>query len=128
LQKIEILRARIAELEEELRQLRADIAPTNDAFAGILTVQQTALLNSIKSRKVSTYAYIDQVLASSGNFNRKDGADLERVRSKVSIYNLRKKLNPHGIEIATWRGIGYYMTDANKEKLLKLMEKKDERS
>jgi len=38
----------------------------------------------------------------------------------------RAKLKPHGIEIATWRGIGYYMSDENKEKLLKLMEKKDD--
>ena len=38
----------------------------------------------------------------------------------------RAKLKPHGVEIATWRGIGYYMSDENKEKLLKLMEKKDD--
>jgi hypothetical protein len=124
--EVKKLRERVQELEEEILQIRKSLAKTNGSLAGILSRQQVALASGIVSRKVSTYAYIDQVLASSGNFNRKEGEDLEKVRSKVSIYNLRKKLKPHGIEIATWRGIGYYMSDENKEKLLKLMEKNDD--
>ncbi len=124
--EVQRLRERVEELEEELRQLRADIAPKDDAFAGILTRQQVALLKSIRNRKFASYEYIDQVLAGQGNIGRGDGVDLEQLRSKVSIYNLRKRLKPYGIKIKTWRGVGYYLDDENKAKLQKLMEKKDE--
>jgi hypothetical protein len=119
------LRERIEELEEEIRQLRADIAPTYDTFAGILTRQQVALLKSIRNRNFASYPYIDQVLAGQGNFGRGDGEETEKLRSKVSIYNLRQRLKPYGIEIKTWRGLGYYLDDENKAKLKQLMEKKD---
>lgn len=120
------LRERIEELEEEIRQLRADMVQTDDTFAGILTRQQIALLNGIYNRKVADYPYIDQVMAGDGNFNRGDGQDLEKLRSKVAIYNLRKRLAPYGVHISTWRGIGYYLDDENKTKLKQLMEKKDD--
>jgi hypothetical protein len=119
------LRERIEELEEEIRQLRADIAPTDDTFAGILTRQQVALLKSIRNRNVASYQYIDQVLAGQGYSGRGDGEETEKLRSKVSIYNLRKRLRPYGIEIKTWPNIGYYLDDENKAKLKQLMEKKD---
>ena len=118
------LREQVAELKEELRQLREDIVQTDDTFAGILTRQQITLLNGIYNRKVADYPYIDQVMAGDGNFNRGDGQDLEKLRSKVAIYNLRKRLAPYGIEISTWRGIGYYLDDENKAKLKQLMEAK----
>ena len=118
------LRDRIEELEEEIRQLRADIAPTEDTFTGVLTRQQVALLKSIRNRKIASYQYIDQVLAGQGNFGRGDGQELEQLRSKVAIYNLRQRLKPYGIEIKTWRGVGYYLDDENKAKLKELMEKK----
>ena len=118
------LREQVAELKEELRQLREDIVQTDDTFAGILTRQQITLLNGIYNRKVADYPYIDQVMAGDGNFNRGDGQDLEKLRSKVAIYNLRKRLAPYGIEISTWRGIGYYLDDENKAKLKQLMETK----
>ena len=119
------LREQVAELKEELRQLREDIAPTDDTFAGVLTRQQVALLMSIQNRKIASYPYIDQVLAGQGNFGRGNGEETEQLRSKVSIYNLRQRLKPYGIEIKTWRGVGYYLDDENKAKLKQLMEKKD---
>jgi len=101
------LREQVAELKEELRQLRDDIAPTDDTFAGVLTRQQVALLKSIQNRNVASYPYIDQVLAGQGNFGRGDGEETEKLRSKVSIYNLRQRLKPYGIKIKAWRGVGY---------------------
>ena len=121
---IQQLRERVEELEEEIRQLRADMVQTDATFMGVLTRQQIALLNGIYNRKVADYPYIDQVMAGDGNFNRGDGQDLEKLRSKVAIYNLRKRLAPYGIEISTWRGIGYYLDDENKTKLKQLMETK----
>jgi len=120
------LRERIEELEEEIRQIRADMLQTDATFAGVLTRQQITLLNGIYGRKVASYQAIDRIMAADGNFCRGSGEDLEKLRSKVAIYNLRKKLTPYGIEIKTWRGIGYYLDDENKAKLKKLMEKKDD--
>lgn len=125
-QTIQQLRERVEELEEEVRQLRADIAPTDGTFAQILTRQQTALLKSILSRKVASYQYIDQVLAGHGYSGRRDGEELEQLRSKVSIHKLRKRLKPYGIKIKTWTRVGYYMDDENKAKLKALMEKTDD--
>jgi hypothetical protein len=123
--ELQRLRERVEELEEELRQLRADIAPKDDSFAGILTRQQVALLKSIRNRDFASYEYIDQVLAAQGYSGRGEGEVLEQLRSKVSIYNLRKRLKPYGIKIKTWKNFGYYMDDENKAKLKQLMEKKD---
>ena len=119
------LREQVAELKEELRQLRDDMLPTDNTFAGVLTRQQVALLKSIQNRNVASYPYIDQVLAGQGNFGRGNGEETEKLRSKVSIYNLRQRLKPYGIEIKAWRGVGYYLDDENKAKLKQLMEKKD---
>ena len=121
---VQQLRDRIATLEEEVRQLRADMLPTDDTFAGILTRQQVALLMGIISRKVASYEYIEQVLAQKGYSSRGDTGELQQLRSKVSIYKLRKRLKPYGIEIKTWPNIGYYLDDENKAKLKQLMEKR----
>jgi len=125
-QIIRELREEVARLQEEIRQINEVIVEPNGALAGILSRQQAILLSGVVSRQVATYAYIDQILAHRGNFNRKESEDLEKLRSKVAIFNLRKRLKPYGIEIFTWRGMGYYMSDENKEKLLKLMEKNDD--
>ena len=60
-----------------------------------------------------------------GYSGRGDGEVLEQLRSKVSIYNLRKRLKPYGIKIKTWKNFGYYLDDENKAKLKQLMEKRD---
>ncbi len=121
---IRTLRERIDELEEEIRQLRTNMVETDTVFMGALTRQQVVLLQGIYSRKMATYQYIDVIMASKGNDGRGDGRYLEKLRSKVAIYNLRKKLKPYDIEINTWRGIGYYLDEENREKLKELMETK----
>jgi len=121
---IKTLREKVETLEEEIRQLREAMVKTDSTFAGILTRQQIAMLNGIYSRKIASYQYIDTVMSGDGNFNRGDRSDLVKLRSKVAIYNLRKRLDPLGIQITTWRGIGYYLDDNNKAKLQQMMEKK----
>lgn len=125
-QIIRELREEVARLQEEIRQINEVMVEPNGALAGIFSRQQATLLSGVVSRQVATYAYIDQILANRGNFNRKEGEAPKKLRSKVAIFNLRKKLKPHGIEIFTWREIGYYMSNGNKEKLRKLMEKNDD--
>ena len=47
---------RIAELEEEIRQLRADLTPTTGAFVGFLSKNETKILMGIYGRPIADYA------------------------------------------------------------------------
>jgi biotin operon repressor len=40
----------------------------------------------------------------------------------VAVWKLRRKLSFHGIEIHMKRGVGYYLDDANKAKIEKLLD------
>lgn len=118
------LRERIAELEEEVRQLRQDMVQTNAAFLNFLSKNQMKLLLGIYSRPIADYAYLDRITEQSDRYNRYTDVEHEDLRVRVSIWKLRKKMREHGVEIKTWRGIGYYLDDENKAKLKQLMEKK----
>jgi hypothetical protein len=120
------LRERIAELEEEVRQLRADMLPTSATFLGILSKNQMKLLMGIYSRPIADYAYLDRITEQGDRYNRYTDVHHEDLRIRVSVWKLRKKMREYGIEIKTWRGIGYYLDDENKAKLKQLMEKKDD--
>ena len=120
------LRERVEELEEEIRQLRADMVQTDPFLMGILTRQESIVMRGILSRKVASYVYLDQLTMESCRLGRYGEEVNMRVRCKVAIYKIRNKLKPYGIEIKTWRSIGYYLDDENKAKLKQLMEKKDE--
>lgn len=119
------LRERIVELEEEVRQLRADMVPTDATFLGFLSKNETTLLMGIYSRPVADYAYLDRITEQGDRYNRYTDITHESLRARVSVWKLRKKMRMLGIEIKTWRGIGYYLDDENKSKLKQLMEKKD---
>ena len=119
------LRDRIAELEEEVRQLREDTVHVNGTLAAILSRQQLALLLAINKRPMATYSYLDHVSEDHGKYNSYEGQMYQTLRTKVAVWKLRQRLKPYGIEIKTWRGVGYYLDDENKLKLKELMEKKD---
>lgn len=118
------LKARIAELEEELRQLRADIAPVENGFAMFFSRQQAALLTAILKRPIANYAYLDIVTEGHGKYNRYQGAMHQTLRTKVAIWKLRKRLGPMGINIGLRRGVGYYIDAENRTKLLMLSHDK----
>ena len=124
--ELQRLRERVEELEEELRQLRADMLPTNATFLGVLSKQEMVLLLGINRREIADYAYLDRITEKSDRYNRYTDINHELLRSRVSVWKLRQKMRKYGIEIKTWRGIGYYLDDENKAKLKQLMEKKDE--
>ena len=119
------LRDRIVELEEEVRQLREDMLPTNATFLGVLSKNQMKILLGIYSRPVADYAYLDRITEQGDKYSRYTDINHEALRNRVSIWKLRQKMRKYGIEIKTWRGIGYYLDDENKAKLKALMEKKD---
>ena len=120
------LRERIEELEEEIRQLRADLVPTNATFLDFLSKNQMKLLLGIYKRPVADYAYLDRITEQGGKYSRYTDINHEALRNRVSVWKLRQKMREYGIEIKTWRGVGYYLDDENKAKLKQLMEKKDE--
>ena len=122
--EIDALKNRIAELEEEVRQLREDMAQTDATFLHFLSKNQVKLLMGIYSRKVADYAYLDRITEQGDRYNRYTDINHEALRNRVSIWKLRQKMREYGIEIKTWRGIGYYLDDENKAKLKALMEKK----
>jgi len=123
---VEQLRDRIATLEEEILQYREDMAQVDTVLFTIVSRQQLALLLAINKRPMATYSYLDYVSEDHGKYNRYEGEMHQTLRTKVAVWKLRKKLKPYGIEIKTWRGVGYYLDDENKAKLKQLMEKKDD--
>ena len=123
--EIDALKNRIAELEEEVRQLREDMAQTDATFLHFLSKNQVKLLMGIYSRKVADYAYLDRITEQGDKYSRYTDINHEALRNRVSIWKLRQKMREYGVEIKTWRGIGYYLDDENKAKLKQLMEKKD---
>jgi hypothetical protein len=120
---VQELRDRIATLEEEIRQYREDMADVDSVLCNILSRQQLALLLAINKRPMASYVYLDHVSEDHGKYNRYEGEMHQTLRTKVAVWKMRKKLKPHGIEIKTWRGVGYYLDDENKSKLQQLMEK-----
>lgn len=123
--EINALRNRIAELEEEIRQLREDMVQTDATFLHFLSKNQMKLLMGIYNRPVADYAYLDRITEQGDKYSRYTDVNHEALRNRVSIWKLRQKMRKYGIEIRTWRGIGYYLDEADKAKLKQLMEKKD---
>ena len=121
---IQQLRDRIAELEEEVRQLRADMVPIDATFLDFLSKHQMKLLLGIYSRPIADYSYLDRITEQGDRYNRYTDVNHEDLRVRVSIWKLRQKMREYGIEIKTWRGIGYYLDETDKAKLKALMEKK----
>ena len=118
------LREQVAELKEELRQIREDMLPTNATFLGVLSKQEMVLLLGINRREIADYAYLDRITEKPDRYSRYTDVNHELLRARVSVWKLRQKMRRYGIEIKTWRGIGYYLDDENKTKLKQLMEKK----
>jgi hypothetical protein len=123
---VQELRDRIETLEEEIRQLHEDATAVDGTFACVLSRQQLALLMAISKRPLTTYAYLDHVTEDYGKYNRYEGEMHQTLRTKVAVWKLRQRLKPYGIEIKTWRGVGYYLDDENKAKLKALMEMKND--
>jgi hypothetical protein len=114
-QIIEYLQHRIYELEEQLGA-RTEFPP----ILG-LTLSEEALLGAIFKREVVTQNAAFAILYGS----KADGeipSDPKNVVS-VLIMRLRKKISPHGIDIKTRTGVGYYMTGDAKNRLRRITER-----
>jgi DNA-binding response OmpR family regulator len=119
------LRMRVALLEVELNKVNEEEVQASQVFAGILTKLEFILLLGIARKEVAQWSYLDNITEQNGKYDRYSGEMHQTLRTKVAVWKMRRKLKPLGIEIKTWRGIGYYLDDENKAKLRQLMEKKD---
>ena len=123
---IKDLRMKVALLEIELNKVNEEEVQASRVFASILTKLELVLLLGIARREVAQWSYLDNITEQNGKYDRYSGEMHQTLRTKVAVWKMRRKLKPFGIEIKTWRGIGYYLDDENKAKLKQLMEKKDD--
>ena len=123
---IKDLRMKVALLEIELNKVNEEEVQASQVFAGILTKLELVLLLGIARKEVAQWSYLDNITEQNGKYDRYSGEMHQTLRTKVAVWKMRRKLKPFGIEIKTWRGIGYYLDDENKAKLKQLMEKKDD--
>lgn len=123
---IKELRMRVRSLEIELNKFHDEERRVENAFAGVLTRQQLALLVAISKKDIALYDYLDRFTEDNGKYNRYEGDMHITLRTRVSVWKLRQKLKPYGIDIKNWPRMGYYLDDENKAKLKQLMEKKDD--
>jgi len=118
------LRMKVALLELELNKVNQEEVQASLAFAGVLTKLELVLLLGIARKEVAQWSYLDNITEQNGKYDRYSGEMHQTLRTKVAVWKMRKKLKPYGIEIKTWRGVGYYLDDENKAKLEALMENK----
>jgi len=119
------LRMRVALLEIELNKVNEEELQASQVFAGVLTKLELILLLGIARKEVAQWSYLDNITEQNGKYDRYGGEMHQTLRTKVAVWKMRRKLKPYGIEIKTWRGVGYYLDEADKSKLKQLMEKKD---
>lgn len=124
--EVQFLRARVEELEEELRQIKEDLCPLDNPFIGKLrlTKQLASLLWVIyKTDGIATNERLNIVVREYGQRNPSEGSNTSAC-TKVRITHLRNRFRKDGIQIDNAWGVGYYMTAKNKQKLKKMLEKK----
>lgn len=105
------LRARVAELEKLALGTGSDLIKAELAVQ--LTASERTVLATLMQRERATK---DQLMSALYRDMHRDEAEPKIV--DVFICKLRKKLKPHGIDIQTLWGQGYFLDAANK-KLIK---------
>ena len=123
---VRMLRERVDELEEELRQLREKIAPEANPFLGKfgLSRQLAAVLLCLYRNKMVTFPMMEAVTEKYAReiFDRKDDDGHVSTRARVAVCKVRQRLAKHGITFKTVWGIGYAMEPEEKVKLEYLLE------
>lgn len=121
---VQSLRDRISYLEEENRQLKEALMPSDNPFYGCfgLSPQGSVVLNAIyKNNGELSAERLDQLMVVYAKENRGEDIYLSYERGRVAICKLRKALKPYGIEIKNIPSVGYWMDKKSKAKLTKLM-------
>lgn len=100
---------RIEVLEETVRQLREVLRPKVDFPAEWrLTPAESRAVAFMGMRGEATRAALQHTIA--------DGVGpVDDTTLKVTIHNIRSKLEPYGVKIGTSWGKGYYLTDKSRD-------------
>lgn len=123
--EVAFLRARVDELEEELRQLREIILPPDNPFLGRfkLSAQEAAIVNALyKNNGELPTKRIDQLMVEYARETRSEHLFHCYGRARVAMSHTRAKLKPYGIAITHHHGFGYRINAEDKEKLKRLLE------
>lgn len=110
----EYLRARIADLEQTIAYYETPSLHTVESYIlqGFSLFQSKILDLLARKGRVAHRTFIKALYE-----NDPDGGPLDpRNTLKVTIYNLRKKLKPIGIEIQSSEGV-YYVDDKSRDRL-----------
>ncbi|WP_027578439.1 hypothetical protein [Bradyrhizobium sp. Ai1a-2] len=115
---IQKLRDRIADLEEEVRQLREELSGDRFSFPAEwkLARQERLALSSLYASRAgyrSTNALHSVISRSS--------ADTQPQMVITIVYRLRHKVEPFGVSIEARRGAGYALTAAGRKNLSKFV-------
>ncbi len=106
-------------MREEIRMLRAALDADRDPYVAMgLPRQQAAVLAVMMRGGTRSRRAMEQAMES--DRSTMDGRDYHHV--ETVIYNLRRKMKPHGIEIKTVYGCGYAMDDAARHRIRSLCE------
>lgn len=108
------LRERIAELEEENRQLKEALKPTLAWPSDIHNAPERIVLSMLLARSPNIVAH-DRLMAHAFDVDQAE----QNIRAVV--WRLRKKLAPLDIEIKNARGEGYYLDAASAIRARKLL-------
>ena len=119
----QILRDRIAYLEEELRQIREDISPIKNPFSGKfgLTPQQAAIAFALYRHVSVSAPHLDRVTELHSRVTRGGDYGMVANRTKVCICKVRKVFKKIKVKIETIRGEGYRISLEDKARLRKLL-------
>jgi DNA-binding response OmpR family regulator len=117
------LRDRIAELEEEIVQLKNALLPPDNPFVGKINLppQQLGLLYALYKSEVATFDRLDCAMNQSASIDRSTEDTLVKLRIKVGISKLRQDLALHGIRIFNHRGVGYSLDAESRSCLAKAL-------
>ena len=109
--ELEILRERVKELEKVL-----DGSPEM-AFRFGLKKQLNSVFRVLLEREYLSKSSLETLMALHGaNKDSYSHAD-----HNVLMWRLRKALSPHGIQVHTRSGFGYFITAEDKEKVKRIM-------
>ena len=108
---------RVEELEETVRQLKADLY--GDGWRppyelGLTAAEETILRTLYRHERTVSY---EMLYAATRGIKKNSNADVDGDVIKVHLSKIRTKLRPYKIQIGTNWGRGYYLVPASRERL-----------
>lgn len=126
--QVRLLRERIDQLEEEIRQMREILMPPDNPFLGRfgLSPQQATIINALyKNNGELPTKRIDQLMLEYAHETRSEILSHSYGRARVAVSHTRRKLSRYGVSIVHHNGFGYRINQEDKQKLKDMLESAD---